>query len=392
MADGELEGTLRLLSGSMGERVNRFCGIASGVLLSILIASSARAAAITYSTVDLTPAGAFGARGAAASGTQQGGDAAPGTPNRAFLWNSTATAFTNLHPAGYTNDSQANSSITGLSATRQVGYVASDFNFGTSNRHAYTWAGTAASAIDLNPAGSTSSTASAIGGTQIVGRVKGSVTSNAIHAALWTGTSSTFVDLNPTSIIDSQANAVANGIQVGSGMAGNIHAYLWAGTAASAVDLNPAGSTQSRAYATTGTEQGGSGLTITGPTHAIYWTGTTADSAVDLNPLGFSSSEIYGMAPGIEVGYGFSDAAVKNHALAWFGNTASVIDLHQFLPAGYTSSIAYGVTSQGYIVGTASNNNQTDAFLWVPVPEPTSLGVMFLASGALLARRRRLLL
>ncbi len=50
------------------------------------------------------------------------------------------------------------------------------------------------------------------------------------------------------------------------------------------------------------------------------------------------------------------------------------MDLHQFLPAGFTDSYATSIDDQGNIVGyaTASDGNN-HAILWQPVPEPAAI-------------------
>ena len=62
------------------------------------------------------------------------------------------------------------------------------------------------------------------------------------HALLWSGTAASAVDLNPAGIQTSFARDVLNGVQVGYGAGaatgGRDHALLWIGTAASAVDLH----------------------------------------------------------------------------------------------------------------------------------------------------------
>ena len=97
-----------------------------------------------------------------------------------------------------------------------------------------------------------------------------------------------------------------------------------------------------------------------------------------------------GVANGIEVGYAFNNATSAAHAIAWFGSAASAVDLQAFLPAGFTSSQAYGVTAEGYIVGYAYNGTAPHAFIWIPdglLPEPTSIALLGL-SAALMRRRR----
>jgi hypothetical protein len=73
-----------------------------------------------------------------------------------------------------------------------------------------------------------------------VGWGLGSATGNYEHALLWNGTAASVVDLHPAGFSDSNATAVSGAGQVGYGYSeGSNHAFLWSGTAASALDLHP---------------------------------------------------------------------------------------------------------------------------------------------------------
>jgi hypothetical protein len=69
------------------------------------------------------------------------------------------------------------------------------------------------------------------------------------HAGLWSGTAASWVDLTPAGSPDSEARGVFGGQQVGYAQVGGVpHAGLWSGTAASWVDLHaflPPGFSQS---------------------------------------------------------------------------------------------------------------------------------------------------
>jgi hypothetical protein len=187
---------------------------------------------------------------------------------------------------------------------------------------------------------------------------------------------------------------------------------LWRGTSGSFVDLHPPGAAQSLAFATDGVRQGGTvRWQFAGTAHAALWSGTS-QSLVDLSPSG-QYSEVYGMAPGTQVGYVYTNgsfhAAVwrgsaqsfvdfngpeqgsqlnattgrihvgdgagpgvgAEHALINFGRPQAWLDLHQFLPSGYTSfSSAAAVFQDGptlYVGGYATNPvpGADEAFLWI---------------------------
>ena len=280
--------------------------------------------------------------------------------------------------------------------------------------HAVLWDGTANSAIDLHPTNLTNFTSSeayGINGSQQVGYGI-PVQDNYRHALLWNGTAGTAVDLNPTNltVFNTTAVGVGDGQQVGFGTHleinpfGNYdatHALLWNGTANSAVDLDPINlhsfGQDSYALATSANQQvgyygvdGGGGAY-----HAILWKGT-GDSAVDLNPtnLGNVYDSFAQATNGIrQVGYGSGDATGgfgNNHAFVWNGTADSAIDLHQFLSADFNTSLAYSINAQGNVFGLAYDlQGRKHAIEWVPVPEPSSLMLLMIASAVWCLRRRR---
>ena len=167
-------------------------------------------------------------------------------------------------------------------------------------------------------------------------------------------------------------------------------ASLWSGTAASWVDLNPAGSTQSSAYAVSGGQQAGL-ATVGGAFHASLWSGTAA-SWVDLNPAGSTQSYAFGVSGGQQAGSALVGGVYR--ASLWSGTAVSWEDLSAFLPAGFTSSFAQGISSDGintYVTGYGFNSltGRNEALLWTqPIPVPGAAAILGLG-GALAARRRR---
>ena len=225
------------------------------------------------------------------------------------------------------------------------------------------------------------------------------------RALLWNSLTATVIDITPTNLVGFYS-CIANGTsgtqQVGSGFTGadgsaRTHALLWTGSADSAVDLSPsilAGYYGSSAVATDGLQQvGAAEVQGTSFTHALLWSGTAA-SVVDLNPSGFGGSVAAAVANGKQVGYGHvaQDNDVPWNALLWSGTAGSAVNLHQFLTAEFNASRAYGIDDAGHVFGVAFNSSQQQwhAIEWVPVPEPTTLGLLLpLAAAAMLAPTAR---
>lgn len=311
---------------------------------------------------------------------------------------------------------------------RQVGHAG-----GVNLQTAALWSGTPASAIPLTPAGWGISYAYGISAVDQVGIGRSVSTGNAFHAFQWHGDAN-YNDLHPAGYSVSLAYATDGQFQAGQAatFAGELHAMRWSGTAASAVDLHPVGYSESHIYAAAAGQQAGYGV-IGGVEHAIKWTGNgtqyldlngtldgsiingmdsnrmigtgssnggpnhamtwdvTTGAIVDIHPTtGFSETFGYGIAGSYACGFGTGTATSNQaHALAWV--SGHVIDLHSFLPSGYSRSYAYGVDPITHqIVGEAVNNlNRSIAFMWTPaVPEPTPLIPVGLGLAMLLLKRR----
>lgn len=99
------------------------------------------------------------------------------TENHALLWSGSAASAVDLHPAGFFS-----SYATAVAQSRQVGYGAPT---GSEFYHALLWAGSAASVVDLHPAGFTESRAGGLWQGYQVGGGWGPGTGNEYHALLW---------------------------------------------------------------------------------------------------------------------------------------------------------------------------------------------------------------
>ena len=272
--------------------------------------------------VDLHPAGYYNSMALSTDDTQQCGYAysAATFGNHAMLWFGSALTAVDLHSMFTWTYCAGNHN------GQQVGFGERPVYFMTT-QHAMLWYGTAASAVDLHPVGYIYSKALGVHDGQQVGYgstlpypglpadAPGYHTTS--HALLWTGTAASAVDLNPAGFDASEANAT-NGVQQGgwvySAVASVQHAAIWSGTAASFADLHPVGYSDSKVNALTATTQVGEGWT--GPAglpgsvrHALVWQGT-ADSVVDLNqylPAGYTNGVATGVdAAGNVVGYAYN--------------------------------------------------------------------------------------
>ena len=232
-----------------------------------------------------------------------------------------------------------------------------------------------------------------VGGGQQVGA--GFTTTSNYNAMLWMGTAASAIDLNPVGFSSSRAFGT-NGMQqvgVGSEPGNPVHALIWSGTAESAVDLNPAGALFSVAYGISGNQEVGSA-----DDQAYLWNGTAA-SAVDLGPTSFpfiTASAAFATDGTQQVGYAADNEDGPYIAFIWSGTAASAIDLQSLLPGGDGAgweSVADSIDASGNVYGIAEgtyNGFSGDfAVEWSPVPEPASFTLLAAGAVGLLVRRRR---
>jgi hypothetical protein len=256
--------------------------------------------------------------------------------------------------------------------------------------------GGADTAVDLQPShlsGYFGSIAWGVGGGRQVGIID---TRTGRHAMTWAGTALSAVDLNPSGSVDSAAYGTDASHQVGSaGGAGfRRHAMLWSGTAASAVDLRPASlpgySTyydESVAYGVGGNQQVGLAIFGAYVGHAIVWSGT-ADSAIDLDPAGALGDSHAWATNGTQQVGGCGNFG----AMLWSGSAASAVKLQTLLPTGaWTGSTAYSIDDAGNVFGVAAGTfngvSGTYAVQWSPVPEPATASLLAIAAISMLRAR-----
>ncbi len=308
-------------------------------------------AAAEWTVSSLHPAGQLSSEARGGWGIYQVGNIYDGA-ERATLWSGTAASWVNLDPAG-----SSESMALGASATNQVGWA--DV---AGRRRASLWSGTAASWVDLHPAGAFQSQAlGAWGGNQV-----GFMSDGVGRASLWSGTAASWVDLHPVGVSQSEALAIWDDNQAGRVVVeGSFHAGMWSGTAESFVDLHPAGAFQSEARGIADGYQVGF-ADVNSTRRASLWSGT-ADSWVDLHPAGARSSLLHGAYGSIQVG----EASVNfnDHASVWSGTPESWVDLHELLSPDFRYSYALSASSDGvndYVAGLGYNvfEGRFEALLW----------------------------
>ena len=358
------------------------------VWLVLLVSASSRLAFGAYTVIDLTPTASSVNAGDIAGGKQVGtvstGD--PRFQSHAMLFSGSAASAVDLHPAGF-----AKSSASGTNGAIQVG-VGYTSTTGIEGVHALMWRGTASSVVDLHPVGFRDSYAADAAGDEQVG---GYYVTH-YHAALWHGTASSKIDLHPAGFADSDALATSGTMEVGQGIpavSGSYeHALLWRGTAASAVDLTPSWAIGAIARDVAGNQEVGE--VFLGPTtnvtyHAALWTGT-AESAIDLQPAGYLGSQANGTDGVHQVGT-ITTTTNLQRAVIWSGTADSMV----FLPTlpqlfGYTNYSASAIDEQGNILGRAATSDglKSHMIMWA-APEPGILLPLLALGLGLLSRKRR---
>jgi len=362
---------------------------ARSALLSIIAALSVHHldAQTSYTAIDLTPTASGSAQ--TASGGQAAGYTGA-TPNafsgRATLW--TGDGAIDLHPA-FLDGAGARSQVNGFAGNLQVGIGAGT---STGNRNApIAWSDTAASATLLSiPFVNAGGQANATDGLQIVGSAVGldrdGTTIGTAHAMIWDVATGAALDIGT----DATLNDVAGGMQVGVINKGIANAAFWRGTN-KATSLHPKTAVVSYASGTDGVRQVGyAGFDIRVRVEAVkgqkdrrfnyahVWTGTAA-SALNIHPYVSSADgkvldHSYAMKVKGQYIVGYANVSTGTttiglaRAIVWDSNYQAT-DLQAFVPAGFVTSVAYGVDESGNVAGVMTKADGTrHAVLWVPNP------------------------
>ena len=334
--------------------------IVVGVVLTCCIPCAAHA---QWTVTSLHPLGGDSSTATGLDGTTVVGSVvvSGGISPHASIWSGTAASWIDLNPAG-----AEHSNGFGAGGGVQVGYV----SIGP-GPFASLWTSSAASWVNLHPAGASYSYAYGTDGLQQVGQVTYGVFDH--RAGLWNGSAASWVELAPSGATDSTAYDVHAGQQVGVATVGGItRASLWQGTAASWIDLHPPGALLSIARGTRDGVQVGI-VVVGGITRASMWFGTAA-SLVDLHPTGALESRANAVYNNRQVGSVYFGGSPS--AAIWTGTADSWVDLSALLPANYVESEATDVWDDGntvFVVGYGYNalTGNYAALLWTrPVNVP----------------------
>ena len=108
--------------------------------------------------------------------------------------------------------------------------------------------------------------------------------------------------------------------------------------------------------------------------HALLWHGAP-NTLTDIHPAGYQNTQALAAAGNKQVGYAVNGndpiAPGTYHGLLWFGTAASVIDLNQFLPPGYTDAQVDAIGPvTGIITGAAKGPKGVfEPAVWIPVAQ-----------------------
>lgn len=307
-----------------------------------------------WTTVNLHPPGVLDSVVYSVDGTHQAGYVFTSSAQFACVWQGTALSAINFNPFG---------SSSGLIHCMRDGKQA-----GALDNHATLWMGAPNAYVSLRPAGSFQSMARAIDGNYQAGNT--AFSSGIWRASLWQGSAQSWINLHPANenIISSWVFGARNGQQVGyvRFQPMNDRAVIWTGSASSWVDIHPSGAGKSYALDTHNNLQVGYAI-FNNVDQAGYWRGTR-NSWVSLHPANYSSSTATAVHDYWVVGHAFN---ALHHAFLWnTGANNTRQNLHNALPSGYNASQAHTVWSDGrrLIIGGAARNSMSghwEAIIWI---------------------------
>lgn len=381
----------------------------SNLAAAVALLSCGLANAQSYTVTSLVPPGYLESFFLGAGGTQAAGygDFAvdvSGVPDardvHAFVWNQDTQTRVDLDPGGITSATFASGAFGGY----QVGQIVTSLNGGQAASYAALWHGTADSLVLLNTPGFHDTYAYANSATEQVGLAAATGSSSSVPF-VWAGTAASGHELTAPSALDGPdysgtARAISGQRIIGtvSDDVGFNAAVYWPSSSAEGVVLRPVDFDETFGDAVSGNHALIEGAGAIGR-HLLLWN-LDDNTSVDLHPkqdadvlysygTAMSDTEQVGI---VAVNDPDNPGNRLEHAAVWFGSADSFIDLHNLLPAEYSSflySHANGIDQYGNIYGYVFNvpTGPYIAVRWSPVvPEPVMLAALV---PAVLLRRRR---
>jgi hypothetical protein len=158
-----------------------------------------------------------------------------GMDDHACVWNRTAVSFRRLHSLTHRE-----TIAWGTDGTKIVG---SGTHRGDGSINAILWNTTTSIGVNIRPSGSTSSRAFSVWGNQQGGYFTSAATAGLQHACIWAGSAASAIDLNPNATFQSsRVTTVRNGLQVGAASPisnpSRNQAIGWHGSAATWINLH----------------------------------------------------------------------------------------------------------------------------------------------------------
>lgn len=312
--------------------------------------------------------------------------------SHATVWNGVIASDLTPGIPGYSSVAKGINN-TGQIAGQSVVTLSGPSNWGW---RASVWNGAALTILDTLP-DTTHNDANDINDAgQVVGRSIIGSFSGVHHATVWNGATPTDLGANSIAYAINDSGQVAGSRNTSGSHGGTgTHATVWNGT--TATDLGTLGGSKSEARAinNSGLVVGHSLTTDDADTHATLWNGNIL---TDLGTLGGSDSGAFAINDaGLVVGYSRTVNDADTHATLWDGVTA--IDLNTLLDAstisdGWILGSAYGISDNGWIVGTAENSitGQSHGYLLSATVVPIPAAAWLFGSGFIgligMARRK----
>jgi hypothetical protein len=350
----------------------------STTTLALIVAAGAAgltgaANAQQWTVINLHPAGLLNSEAHAIHGAQVVG--MTGVNQGALLWTGSADSVVRLDP------NSGSAVANGVFNGQQGG----DISVGTgadSRSHAVIWNSTKNSMIDLHPGAAVAfhTLIYAVGDTtqggSFVDPTPGTGFSTG-RPCMWSGTAASFVDLTPAGYSTGAVNGCFGNQQVGATYDSFLGtACMWYGSAESFVNLQPEEGIFSAAVCSDGAHQYGV-IGILDPVPGLFpcrWSGTAESFEVfDVPDPESHWGEVHAVFNGYTAGYITDNDGISNSkACVWTGEDGVYADIHQYLPAGLTESNALGVwrheaSGTTYIVGWGLRGatQQREAVMWV---------------------------